>query len=364
MTNLTLPAETPFPGTPLSPSAAAQERNRRGIARLQTGAVADALGDFRAAAALDPHWAAPWNNAGLVRHLLGQFRAAVADFDQALARQPNYADALTNRARAWQALGDVAALADFNSALTCATGAQATPVLHNRGMLRQAQGALAGALADFDQALEINPSHTTTRIVRGLARKQAGDLAGALADLDQALAENPTEELAALYHGRGGVRALQDQFAEAVADYDQALRLAPNNFCYYISRGNARYHQRDPRAVQDFRTAFRLDAEGAAREVVRTLATDARCKAASVLENAGKHLRISERDVLACARRGLTLILLGRQTEATPDLERVGTLLPDLRPHLRRLVELAGGHWPPAPSRNLLDAFFATYAEG
>jgi tetratricopeptide (TPR) repeat protein len=216
-------------------------------------------------------------------------------------------------------------------------------------MLRQQQGNLAGALANFDRALEISPRHTATRIARGLARKQAGALDEAVADFDQALAEQPAHGLAAIYHGRGGVRVLQNKFAEALADYEQALSLEPDNVCYYISRANARYHKRDVRAVQDIRMAFRLDAEGAAREVLGIVTADAQRDAKLVLENCNQHLRISGCDVLANARRGLTLLLLGRHAEARPDLEHVSDMLPELRPHWQRLVELAGGQLPEAP---------------
>jgi tetratricopeptide (TPR) repeat protein len=356
---------TTCPAVSANPDKVAQETILRGIARLPAGDRAGALADFHAAAALAPEWAAPWNNAGLVRHMLGQYWAAIADFDQALARQPDYVDALNNRGRAFQALGEfAAAAADFDRALAGAVGAAAFPVLHNRGMLRQQQGDLAGALADFDRALEIDPRHTPTRVARGLARKQAGALDDAVADFDQALAEQPAHGLAAIYHGRGGVRVLQNKFAEALADYEQALSLEPDNVCYYISRANARYHKRDVRALQDFRLAIRLDAEGAAREVLRIVTADARRDAELVLENCTKHLRISARDVLANARRGLTLLLLGRQAEARPDLERVSDLLPDLRPHWRRLVELAGGQWSPVPQPSPLDAVFAEFANG
>ena len=354
-----------YPLVPSDAGKAAQEVVRRGIARLQAGDRAGALADFHAAAALDPQWATPWNNAGLVRHMLGQYRAAIADFEQALVRRPDYVDALTNRGRAFQALGEVAAAAaDFDRALAGAVGQAAGLVLHNRGMLRQQQGDLAGALADFDRSLEINPRHTASRIARGLARKQVGALDDAVADFDQALAEQPAHGLAAIYHGRGGVRVLQNKFAEALSDYDEALRLEPDNVCYYISRANARYHKRDVRAVVDFRMAFFLDAEGAAREVLRTVTADAQRDATPVLENCTKHLRICPRDVLANARRGLTLLLLGRQAEARPDLERVSEALPDLLPHWRRLVELAGGQLPSASQLGTLDAVFAAMADG
>jgi tetratricopeptide (TPR) repeat protein len=348
----------------------ARELNRRGIARLQAGDAAGALEDFRRAALLDSAYAEPSNNSGLVRQLLGQHSLAAADFDRALAVRPHYPEALTNRGRARQAMGNaVGALADFDLALEKAgTSPFAASILHNRGMLRQERGDKAGALADFDQALQIDPAHTSTYICRGSLRKETGDLEGALADFDQALAQNPVASLAAAYHGRGGVRVLLNDFAGAIADYDQALSIEPEKAHMYISRGNARYHKRDLRGLLDFRMAFRLDPDGAARELIRILKTDAGRDAAAVLDNCAKHLRLNDRDVLAYARRGMTLLLLGRDAEAAPDLARSAELAPDMQANLQRLIQLAGScrsvvpEAPRKPARSNADLVAAVFA--
>jgi tetratricopeptide (TPR) repeat protein len=353
----------------------ARALNRRGIARFQSGDVHGALADFRQAALLQPNYAEPWNNSGLLRQTLGQLTQAVADFDRALAIRPDYPEALTNRGRIRQALGDLeSARSDFDRALELAANTPfAASILHNRGMLRQQNGDAAGALADFDQALRLDPAHTGTYICRGNLRKETGHLDEALADFDRALEQNPSASLAAAYHGRGGVRVLQSDFAGAIADYDRALSIEPEQFHLYISRGNARYHQRDPRGLLDFRMAFRLDPDGAARELLRNLNNDVRRDAAAVLDNCDKHLRISDRDVLAYARRGLTLLLLGRTAEATPDLARAAALVPDMQVWLRKLVALAGGAetamtWtrgrePVPSSSDLTAAVFAEYGQ-
>jgi tetratricopeptide (TPR) repeat protein len=330
---------------PMDEQGSAQNLNRRGIARYQSGDVQGALADFRQAALLQPNYAEPWNNSGLLRQTLGQLTQAAADFDRALAIRPDYPEALTNRGRIRQTLGDAeGARSDFDHALELAANTPfAASVLHNRGMLRQQNADVAGALADFDQALRLDPAHTGTYVCRGNLHKEIGNLNEALADFDRALEQNPSASLAAAYHGRGGVRVLQSDFAGAIADYDRALSIEPGQFHLYISRGNARYHKRDPRGLLDFRMAFRLDADGAARELLRILQGDARRDAAAVLDNCDKHLRISDRDVLAYARRGLTLLLLGRTAEAAPDLAQVAAFAPDMQVWLRKLVALAGG---------------------
>jgi tetratricopeptide (TPR) repeat protein len=239
-------------------------------------------------------------------------------------------------------------------------------------MLLQQQGDLTAALADFDRALALDPAHAATYVARGQARKEVGDLQGARADFDRAVEHAAPPQLAAAYHGRGGVRVLENDFVGALADYDRALALAPGQFHLHLSRGNARYHRRDPRGLLDFREAFRLDPDGAARELVRTLAADARRGAGSVLENCDKHLRLNDGDVLAYARRGLTLVLLGREEEAAPDLARAGGVVPDMLPHLRRVLDLAracraeattagAAGRPAAPDERLRDAVFIGY---
>jgi tetratricopeptide (TPR) repeat protein len=318
--------------------------NRRAIARLMQGDPEGALADFRRCVELDPGYAEAWNNSGLVRQRLGRPAEALADFDRALALRPDYPEALNNRGQARQRAGDLAgAGADFDRALACAPGRFAASVLHNRAAVRQRLGDLAGALADFDRALEIDPGHAATYLNRGAARKEAGDLDGALADCNIALERVAPDLSAATYHHRGGVKVLLGDIAGALADYNAALALEPNNPVFHLSRGNARYHRRDPLALADYRTAFCLNAEAAAREAARFLADDVRRDAEGVLENCRKHLRISARDALAWARRGLTLLLLGRAAEAEADLEQARALQPGFRAWLEKVVALIEG---------------------
>jgi tetratricopeptide (TPR) repeat protein len=304
-------APGPLDGTPDAPSL-----NRRAIARLTQGDPSGALEDFRRCTELDPGYAEAWNNSGLVRQELGRLEEALADFDRALAARPDYPEALTNRGRARQQCGDLAgAAADFDRALGCAAGPLAASVLHNRGALRRRAGDLAGALADFDRALAINPDQVATCVHRGAARKEAGDLDGARADLDRALARVAPHLRATAYHKRGGVRVLQNDFTGAIADYDAALALEPDNAVFYLSRGNARYHRRDPEGV---------------------------------LDNCRKHLRINDRDAFAHARRGLTLVLLGREEEAAPHLARFQEMVAGSAAYLERVLEEARAARAPA----------------
>jgi tetratricopeptide (TPR) repeat protein len=344
--------------------AAAEEFNRRGLARFAQGDLSGALAAFHTATQRSPDYPEGWNNSGIVRQARGDVAGALADFNQALAHRPDYPEALNNRARARQALGDDrGALADLDRAADCATGGFLATVLHNRGALRQQAGDLRGALADFDRALELDSGHVATHINRGEARKEAGDLDGALADLNDALERTPTAAAAPIYHARGGVLALRNDFQAAIADYDSALRLEPGYYAAYISRGNARYHRRDPRGLADYLTAFSLNPDGAARALLRVLLDGLRRGADEVLANCDQHLRLDERDLLGHARKGLTLALLGRADEAGPHLARLRAAAPAVTPHLERVLALVRRRdhtaAPVAGLSNAIDLFFS-----
>lgn len=59
------------------------------------------------------------------------------------------------------------------------------------GKHKSRQGDWAGALADFNQALAIDPQNAGAYSRRGVARQMAGDFSGALSDYDQVIALKP-----------------------------------------------------------------------------------------------------------------------------------------------------------------------------
>jgi Flp pilus assembly protein TadD len=93
----------------------------------------------------------------------------------------------------------------------------------DQGNARADRGDLAGAIADYTQALTLNPQNAMAYNNRGNAHADRGNLAGAIADYTQALTFDP--QYANAYYNRGGVRVTEGDKAGAVADFRQAADL-------------------------------------------------------------------------------------------------------------------------------------------
>ncbi len=86
---------------------------------------------------------------------------------------------------------------------------------------------LPGALNDFDLAIHLDPTKAAAYVGRALTNKAAGKIGEALADLNQAKAVEPGYWLT--YVEQGDILLAEKRFAEAIAAYDAALKLRPND---------------------------------------------------------------------------------------------------------------------------------------
>ncbi|GBU28796.1 hypothetical protein R84B8_02358 [Treponema sp. R8-4-B8] len=114
------------------------------------------------------------------------------------------------------------------------------------------------AIADFTAALQLDPNNAHIYIERGNAYSDKGDYDRAIADYNQALRLNPN--YANAYNNRGIAYKNKGDYDRAIADYNQAIKLYPYFAEAYNNRGFAYDAKGDyDRAIEDYNQAIRLN---------------------------------------------------------------------------------------------------------
>jgi tetratricopeptide (TPR) repeat protein len=107
----------------------------------------------------------------------------------------------------------------------------------NRGIAHKAKGDLDRAIADYTEAIRLDPKSDAAYHNRGVAQRDKGDLDRAIADYTEAIRLNPKSDAA--YHNRGVAHKAKGDLDRAIADYTEAIRLDPKYAGSYSNRGIA-----------------------------------------------------------------------------------------------------------------------------
>src|SRR5262249_53212668 len=115
------------------------------------------------------------------------------------------------------------------------------------------------AIADFSEAIRLNPRSKDTYLARGDSYKDKHDHDRAIADYGEAIRLDPND-----WHAYGS-RALilhydKKDYEGAIAHLNEALRIQPRDATYLSVRGTS-YEQRGEidKALADFRSALAID---------------------------------------------------------------------------------------------------------
>jgi tetratricopeptide (TPR) repeat protein len=155
------------------------------------------------------------------------------------------------------------AVAQFNQAV--ALNPRYTIAYFLRAYMRDLLNDPQGALADYNQAISLSPKYAEAYINRGnLKLQKLNDTQGALADYNQAISLNP--KYAEAYSNRGLLKyeKLNDSQG-ALADYNQAISLNPKFTTAYNNRGVLKVQKlNDPQgALADYNQAVSLNPKDA-----------------------------------------------------------------------------------------------------
>ena len=170
----------------------------------------------------------------------------------------NRAVAYTNRGHLYRDKGDLDhAVADYSQAITL--DPKLVPAYNARSRVYHVKGDLEHAMVDYNQAITLDPKNVLAHNNRGLVYGAKGDLEHAIADFNQVTTLDPTNAQA--YNFRG--RAYQDKgdLEHAMADYNPAIKLDPKYAQAYINRGHVYQVKGDTaHAAADNERAIALEA--------------------------------------------------------------------------------------------------------
>ena len=174
----------------LSPNDS-RARSARGALLAKVHRNEEALVELDRAVSLDPHSADAWMNRGTTLMAVNRTQEALECFERVLRLRPSYVEARNSRGVALKAMGRAGdALAEFDRVL------QERPdhlrALMNRATVLRAMGQVDQELQSYDRVLASQPDMVEALISRAhCLRTYKKDLAGAIADQERALAIEP-----------------------------------------------------------------------------------------------------------------------------------------------------------------------------
>jgi tetratricopeptide (TPR) repeat protein len=114
------------------------------------------------------------------------------------------------------------------------------------------------AIEDYTDALRLDGNNAVIYLNRGEAYTQKADYDPAIADFNQAIRLNPN--YARAYISRGLTYNYKGDGDKAIADYNQAIKVDPNDAAAYHNRGGVYNDKKDyDRAIADYTQAIRLN---------------------------------------------------------------------------------------------------------
>jgi tetratricopeptide (TPR) repeat protein len=184
----------------------------------------------------------------------GDLDGAIAAYTEDIRLEPRSTAAYLGRGVAWFRKGRFArAIADATEAIRI--DPRHAPAYRNRGRDHSAAGAWSKAVVDFTEAIRLAPEDARAYCDRATVLNRLGRHAEAIADATQAIRVDPRLALGHNARGyghlgrgrqrvftfwrRGNAAARRSDFEQAVADFSEAIRLAPASWDCFVGRAEA-----------------------------------------------------------------------------------------------------------------------------
>jgi len=187
-----------------------------------------------------------------------------------------------------------------------------------RGVAYSYKGDYNSAIADYTKAIRLDSNYDTAYYDRGVAYAKKGAYDSAIADLTTAIVLDSNFALA--YNNRGTTYCNKGDYDSAIADYNEAIRHNSHDAVVYNNRGNAYFDKRNyDLAIADYTKAIRLDTNYANAYFNRAKAYFQKGDYDSAIADYTKTVRLCPTDMDAYNRRGVLYYNKGKYDSAIAD---------------------------------------------
>ena len=231
-----------------------------GETKAKQGDYEGAINNYDQALRLKPNFPIAYYHRGIAKRDLGQYSEATSDFDQALQQKPDFVDVQVALEETIQIKATEASLRSQNTQTQSeqtASNITPNPV--------ESPGDPGLAYAYYRQGLrkEKIEQHEIEKRERESPFFNSKEIMeqqykAALADYNKAIRLKPDE--VDFYHQRASVNRKLERFEDVVTDYSVLIDLNPNDASLYYERGHAKQRiGQHESAIADYNEAIRLD---------------------------------------------------------------------------------------------------------
>ena len=208
-----------------------------------------------------------------------------------------------------------------------------------RGYSRQEKGDLDGALADYNQAIALDPHNTEALNRRALAERDKGNWDAALADFNAVLAYAPDN--ADAYSNRGYVKQTKGDLDGALADYTEALSRKPTSAEAFYNVGLIKVRRGDiDGGIEAFNKALDLNPRLARAYYSRGSAKDTEGNVDGAIADYTQSIELDPTNAMACFNRGSARQTKGDAAGALADFSQAISDDPNLAPAYRGRADI------------------------
>jgi tetratricopeptide (TPR) repeat protein len=184
------------------------------------------------------------------------YQQAVLTFNRAISLKSGFVEAYRMRARSYRGDGDQdSAIRDFSKVLDLTP--QDKSALVERAQIYLNEKAFPKAIADATKALELDAKLAAAYNLRGTALRETGNSRSAVEDFTKALQVDPSLDN---YFQRASTYQLLGEQEKAIADFNEAIAIAPDQPHVYFARAKSKAAMGDTKGSdEDYQKGRKLD---------------------------------------------------------------------------------------------------------